>query len=265
MIRILLIIVFFFSSFGLNIAYAEENTDIFTAKSAEVPEGAARLIAAYPEQNIRYENNMIIFPDGYSIVFDDGTEKSFEEKLDNADVEDMFSLVYDLSSKPSYLADAGRSRCDALFKKMYGSQAREVKKSLVTVRWFGQRLKFTKINGAAIQLQKVADELARDYPEFKKYMVSSGTFNWRKVRHANRQSSHSYGIAIDIAVPYSHYWRWSYPKAKETEKIAYKNKIPFEIVDVFEKHGFIWGGRWYHFDTMHFEYRPEIAGIRVNH
>ena len=25
-----------------------------------------------------------------------------------------------------------------------------------------------------------------------------------------------------------------------------------------EKHGFIWGGRWYHYDTMHFEYRPEL-------
>jgi hypothetical protein len=23
-------------------------------------------------------------------------------------------------------------------------------------------------------------------------------------------------------------------------------------------HGFIWGGYWYHYDTMHFEYRPEL-------
>ncbi|MFY4861157.1 M15 family metallopeptidase, partial [Aliarcobacter butzleri] len=38
----------------------------------------------------------------------------------------------------------------------------------------------------------------------------------------------------------------------------YKNKIPLEIVEIFEKYGFIWGGRWYHFDTMHFEYRPEL-------
>ena len=29
-------------------------------------------------------------------------------------------------------------------------------------------------------------------------------------------------------------------------------------VDAFEAEGFIWGGRWYHFDTMHFEYRPEL-------
>jgi hypothetical protein len=32
------------------------------------------------------------------------------------------------------------------------------------------------------------------------------------------------------------------------------------IVRVFERHGFIWGGRWRHYDTMHFEYRPELIG-----
>ena len=34
-----------------------------------------------------------------------------------------------------------------------------------------------------------------------------------------------------------------------------------DIVRIFEKHGFIWGGRWYHYDTMHFEYRPEMIAI----
>ncbi|MEJ2663631.1 MAG: M15 family metallopeptidase, partial [Spirochaetia bacterium] len=29
----------------------------------------------------------------------------------------------------------------------------------------------------------------------------------------------------------------------------------------FEKYGFIWGGKWYHYDTMHFEYRPELLVI----
>ena len=34
--------------------------------------------------------------------------------------------------------------------------------------------------------------------------------------------------------------------------------MPRAIVDAFERHGFVWGGRWYHYDTMHFEYRPEL-------
>ena len=25
-----------------------------------------------------------------------------------------------------------------------------------------------------------------------------------------------------------------------------------------ERHGFVWGGKWLHFDTMHFEFRPEL-------
>ena len=37
-----------------------------------------------------------------------------------------------------------------------------------------------------------------------------------------------------------------------------RNSYPQEIVDIFEKHGFIWGGKWSHFDLMHFEYRPEL-------
>ena len=34
--------------------------------------------------------------------------------------------------------------------------------------------------------------------------------------------------------------------------------FPLEIVEIFERHGFIWGGRWKHYDTMHFEFRPEL-------
>jgi peptidoglycan LD-endopeptidase CwlK len=39
---------------------------------------------------------------------------------------------------------------------------------------------------------------------------------------------------------------------------AMRNSYPQEIVELFEKHGFIWGGKWSHFDLMHFEYRPEV-------
>lgn len=234
-----------------------ENCADNNLNNTQIPVYARRLIKAYPEQKMRYAGNSICFPDGTSIIYDDKKTKDFTKMLDDSDIEDMFSIPYDTIGKPKYLADAGRSRCDALFKKMYGASAEAVRKNLVTVEWFGQKILFTKVNGADKQLQKVAAELA-NIPSMRNYLKSSGTFYWRKVRGANRQSAHSYGIAFDIGVDHSNYWLWSNPGAKETDKIKYVNRIPKEIVKVFEKHGFIWGGRWYHYDTMHFEYRPEL-------
>jgi hypothetical protein len=64
-------------------------------------------------------------------------------------------------------------------------------------------------------------------------------------------------VSIDLNVALSHYWRWQKPAAP----IQWRNRVPQAIVDAFEAEGFIWGGRWYHYDTMHFEYRPEIVGV----
>lgn len=223
-----------------------------------IPLGAQALISAYPQQIKGYEDNKIIFTDGSTMVYDDGRKKGFEVMLDESDIEDMFWRPYvDDGNKPEYLADAGRSRCDALFKKMYGNSAGAVQSKLVTVNWLGQPVKFTSVNGAAEQLRKVAAELEK-YPELRKYLKSSGTFYWRQVRGAKRMSAHSYGIAFDIGVPDSDYWLWKYPKAGETGRIGYANRFPHKIAEIFRKYGFIWGGAWYHFDTMHFEYRPEI-------
>jgi hypothetical protein len=36
------------------------------------------------------------------------------------------------------------------------------------------------------------------------------------------------------------------------------HQVPWQVVKAFEEEGFIWGGKWNHFDCMHFEYRPEF-------
>ncbi|MFI3257747.1 MAG: M15 family metallopeptidase, partial [Spirochaetales bacterium] len=36
---------------------------------------------------------------------------------------------------------------------------------------------------------------------------------------------------------------------------------PQQVVKVFEKYGFIWGGVWDIYDTMHFEYKPECIAL----
>ena len=114
----------------------------------------------------------------------------------------------------------------------------------------------TSKNGVADKLQLVSNELDK-IPKYYKYLENpGGTYNWRTIQGTNRQSPHSYGFAIDINIKYSNYWRWD--SIDGSDSIPYVNRIPLEIVEVFEKHGFIWGGKWYHYDTMHFEYRPEL-------
>ena len=71
-----------------------------------------------------------------------------------------------------------------------------------------------------------------------------------------RKSNHGSASAIDINAKYGSYWRWDKPDAKGLYR--WKNTRPTEIVEIFEEHGFIWGGKWYHYDTLHFEYRPEL-------
>ena len=92
-------------------------------------------------------------------------------------------------------------------------------------------------------------------------------YNWREIAGTRSRSYHSYGIAIDLA-PKSFggrhtYWRWALPQSEEFYAIPYEQRwmVPRQIVKIFEERGFVWGGKWFFFDTMHFEYRPEILTL----
>ncbi|MCQ2210634.1 MAG: M15 family metallopeptidase [Paludibacteraceae bacterium] len=223
------------------------------------------LMSAYPDFIKGYEDDSLVWLDGSKMQFDDGLTKDFEKQLNEADVEDMFLTPYDTTMwSPSYLKDPGRARNESFFRKMYGNTSAEVQSHLVHVNWFGQKILFTSLNGAADSLRAVIAELSMLPQSYKKYFEQSSSFYWRKVRGANRLSAHSYGIAIDICAKYSDYWLWANPGKKEKDEIVYKNRVPREIITIFERHGFISGARWYHFDTMHFEFRPEIRWLQID-
>lgn len=227
-------------------------------EESTLPLQVQALMKAYPENVEGFDGHNIILASGEKLVYDDGRDKNFQQRLDESDIEDMFFDVYAMPDpEPAYQFDPGRSRSEELYKAMYGKSAAEVQKHLVPVDWFGQKVQFTSVNGAADSLRAVAKEIAQ-YPDLKPYLKSSGTFYWRQVRGAKRMSAHSYGIAFDIGVDKSDYWQWKSGTNDENAKVKYSNRIPRQIVDIFRKHGFIWGGAWYHFDTMHFEFRPEL-------
>ena len=89
-------------------------------------------------------------------------------------------------------------------------------------------------------------------------------YSWRPIAGTASLSYHSYGTAIDF-LPKSYagkqtYWRWARDRYPQWYVLPYEMRLmpPESFVTAFEKRGFIWGGKWFYFDTMHFEYRPEI-------
>lgn len=191
---------------------------------------------------------------GAAIPYDDGRAKSLDEQLAAPDVEDAFRDRY----SPGPLVpvtrkdfDPGRTRLIPLFAATYGATAREVQRSLVPVHLVSGNVSVHR--RAADALRRVAAKLEAmipEHPELKQFFEPlGGGFNWRTVAGTELQSAHSFGVAVDLNPSLGAYWRW---------QNDWQNKIPPEIVSAFEREGFVWGGRWFHFDTMHFEFRPEL-------
>ena len=96
-------------------------------------------------------------------------------------------------------------------------------------------------------------------------------FFWRVIKGTDRKSFHSLGIAIDVLPKNLHgkqtYWAWAKDKIGENWALLPFSQRwfpPKEVIEAFEAEGFIWGGKWGIWDTMHFEYRPEILLYNKN-
>jgi len=222
------------------------------------------LLAAYPKHLCSATSDTLIWCDGTRMKYDDGKVKpDHSALLDTADLQDQMVQRYTPGKTltvPAKNFEPGRVRHEPLFSKMYGASSRAVARRLARVRWLpgiaNRTVRVTTVNDVHLKLKKVSDELSRLPRRFHRYLRrSSGSFTWRYIRGTRRRSMHSFGVALDLDLAYSDYWRW---RRRPGGKLRYRNRLPLEIVEVFERHGFIWGGRWYHYDTMHFEYRPEL-------
>ncbi len=226
----------------------------------------AALAAAYPKAlqalEIRSDQRLLVCLAGQKFIYDDGITKTPEQRLDHPDIKDMFHDTYPLANPSDRLPkdfDPGRYRVEGLFMALYGDSESAVASNCVFVQFCGHSIKFNARYGAADALHAVSVDLTpllAQKPEIRSYVDKlAGTFNWRKVAGTESLSNHSFATAIDLNVKKAAYWRWVPPTQLET--FSRKN-WPTEIIEAFERHGFIWGGKWWHFDTMHFEYRPEI-------
>lgn len=225
------------------------------------------LIMAYPEHVIDIEqsgngNVCLVMKSGKKILYDDKKVKSAESKIANPDLQDMMEQIYPLEPIQKLMDtdfDPGRSRVYGLLKEVYGESKQQVESNLTNVKTGYNSFQFNKNNQASKALNSVMQELIplaeRQQNVRKSVLPCSGTFNYRYISDTNRLSPHAFGIAIDLARDSRDYWQWASREQGQNRLESY----PQEIVKVFEKNNFIWGGKWGHFDILHFEYRPEIV------
>jgi hypothetical protein len=225
------------------------------------------LLAAYPDTLAAVRDNRVIFRDGRALdLGPDDCQKADDDVLRHASIIDQFRYPYPqgpLSAPPAN--DPGRFRDKAFFDAMYGDCRKgEVAPHLVSLVWlpksWGRSIEFTSVNHAADALKAVSVEIdALPDQERRAAYPIAGTFNCRGVADLGQPSMHAYGAAIDLNLGYSNYWLW-----QKDRGARYVNRMPASIVGIFERHGFIWGGKWRHFDTMHFEYRPELLSLAAS-
>lgn len=220
----------------------------------------ASVLAAYPELRFDAETGRITGAGGATVAVTGQSAGSPEQALAAPSFGDQFRYVYpldfDLETRKAAWHDPGRLRDPAFMTVLYFAEEAGARASLETVRHAGTGTRFsvTRANGVACQLRAVLAEIGPGHDAL--FRDVGGSFNWRRISGTDRLSVHAYGAAIDLKAQLGGYWRWSGQKAGAVG--GFDNKIPEPVVRAFERHGFIWGGKWHHYDGMHFEYRPEL-------
>ncbi len=238
-----------------------------TARALSEDDALAALVAAYPDALVKYEKRALHWRDGTITDIGNDERKPFEKTLRDTSLLDQLRIPYPrgaLEAPPGVNEDPGRFRNVAFFRKMYGNCWQgEVQKQLVPVVWlpktWNYMIRATAVNGVAQKLSAISVEIDRLPDKIKRGAYPlGGAYACRMIVDTGQPSMHSYGAAIDLNFSLADYWYW---QSGPGGALTYRNRMPHELVEIFERHGFIWGGKWYHYDTMHFEYRPELIEL----
>jgi hypothetical protein len=256
----------YFSKDYQHIRIFVESIPILQNERERVRDDLYLLFTAYPINctGIEITENSdvyVIMKNGARIIYDDRKKKSFKEKLADPDLQDMLEQKYipgAVNGNPAENYDPGRIRVISFFQAIYGETENDVIRNSINIGFINHKVVFNSIEGASDALQKVQRNLSvflREHPELFKYVNPiGGTLKWRVIEGTQRLSPHSFAIAIDLDPNQCAYWRWR----TEGNNKNIRNEFPQSIISIFEEQGFIWGGKWFHYDLMHFEYRPEL-------
>lgn len=218
---------------------------------------------AYPGTILDHAGATLTLPDGATVAFAPARGLAGAAALENATIGDQFAQVYpldfDLTLRETPWFDPGRARNESLFRALWFDSEAAARASLASVTYAptGESFQMTTRHCVATQLSAAfaALQASGNTPDTW-FTATGGSFNWRVIAGTDRLSAHAFGTAIDLNADLGGYWRWS--DAVEGAVGPVTTTMPPGIVATMERFGFIWGGKWHHFDGMHFEYRPDL-------
>ena len=158
-----------------------------------------------------------------------------------------------------------------------GINRREIESQLRQIDFLGKRISAHRDITQALERidtairAEAAVEAAESGGKIAAFISSIGQmggYNWREIRGSNRMSYHSWGLAVDIqpkdAEDKAVFWLWESARNENWMLIPLSDRWmpPAAVIEAFEREGFVWGGKWALYDTMHFEYRPELHELK---
>lgn len=160
-------------------------------------------------------------------------------------------------------------RNQEFYESLYGfDNVHDAERTVKSTTFFGRR---TRVHPMVVDPLRAVERDIRaamaqnaQVRRFVENIAVVSGFHWRDIFGSITRSYHAYGTAIDL-LPRSYdgfgYWRWAQQSGiQEWWAIPpdRRHSVPNDVVDAFERHGFVWGGKWIGFDPIHFEYRPEV-------
>ena len=220
--------------------------------------------------SVEYEDDDVVFVMGGQRIRFDGGRMVLDGRATSKVQCDPIFYPYALSplTEPPPPGELP-TYCTDLMESLWGHTETEIRRhgrsiTFLDHRMFVNEMLVDPLSSVEQDIRRAAESDAA-VANWASHIAVTYSFMSREIAGSSNRSYHSWGMAVDL-VPGSYggrhvYWRWSRVYDREGwEQIPLDERWspPEPVIEIFERHGFVWGGKWPHFDNIHFEYRPEI-------
>ena len=221
--------------------------------------------------SVTYTDDDVIFALGSRPIHFQGGRMLEEGRLDRGEDCDPIFYRYSLEplTEPSPLPEENPTYCTDVLESFWGRTDHEIRAhgrstTFLDHRMFVNNLLVDALAAVEEEILEAATDNSSVATWINELNITYSMID-REIAGSPTRSHHAWGMAVDL-VPNSYeglnvYWRWSRVYDEEGwHRIPVERRWspPQTVIEIFESHGFIWGGKWAHFDNIHFEYRPEI-------